>query len=143
MGYQPVMQEDALRSVAAFIKENDGFTVIAHTSPDGDALGASLALCGALKRMGKRAEVVCEQPVPRVYTFLPGAEQVRLPEQAVQMENVIAVDCADRERMGAAFRLFDGAAHTCNIDHHPSNDRYAELNVVDDKAAAVCFSVFL
>ena len=46
------MREDVLRSIAAFIKENDGFTVIAHTSPDGDTLGASLALYGTLKRMG-------------------------------------------------------------------------------------------
>lgn len=130
------MREDALRSIAAFIKENDDFTVVAHTAPDGDTLGASLALYGVLVRIGKRAAVVCEQPVPHTYAFLPGAEHVLLPEDARQTEHVIAVDCADRARMGAALRLFDGALHTCNIDHHPSNDFYAELNAVDDMAAA-------
>lgn len=130
------MREDALRSIAAFIKENDDFTVVAHTTPDGDTLGASLALYGVLVRIGKRAAVVCEQPVPHTYAFLPGAEHVLLPEDARQTEHVIAVDCADRARMGAALRLFDGALHTCNIDHHPSNDFYAELNAVDDMAAA-------
>ena len=42
------MREDALRSIAAFIKENDDFTVVAHTAPDGDTLGASLALYGLI-----------------------------------------------------------------------------------------------
>ncbi len=130
------MQEDVLRSIAAFIKENDGFTVIAHTSPDGDTLGASLALYGTLKRMGKRAEIVCEQPVPHVYAFLPGAEAVQLPEQAAGMENAIAIDCADLARMGAAGRLFQAAKRTCNIDHHITNDSYAAFNAVDAEAAA-------
>ena len=130
------MQEDVLRSIAAFIKENDGFTVIAHTSPDGDTLGASLALYGTLKRMGKRAEIVCEQPVPHVYAFLPGADAICLPEQAVGMENAIAVDCADLARMGAAGRLFQAAKRTCNIDHHITNDSYAAFNAVDAEAAA-------
>lgn len=130
------MREDVLRGIAAFIKENDGFTVIAHTSPDGDALGASLALYGALRRMGKRAQIVCEQPVPHGYTFLPGAEAVRLPEQAVRTENAIAVDCADFARMGAAGRLFEAAERTCNIDHHVTNASYAAYNAVDAEAAA-------
>ena len=58
------MREDALRSIAAFIKENDDFTVVAHTAPDGDTLGASLALYCVLVPIGKRAAEVCEQPLP-------------------------------------------------------------------------------
>ncbi len=130
------MVQEALRGIAAFIEQNDGFTIIAHTSPDGDTLGSCLALYHGLLRLGKRAQVVCGQPVPRVYAFLPGAGDVCLPEDAGRMDCAIAVDCADHARMGTAGCLFDGAKETCNIDHHGTNKRYAAHNAVDADAAA-------
>ena len=130
------MGEDALRSIAAFINQKDDFTIIAHTSPDGDALGASLGLYRALIRMGKRAQLVCDQTVPHAYVFLPGAEQVMLPDAARQTEYAIAVDCADRARMGAAAVLFDNAKETCVIDHHETNRGYGDHNAIDGNAAA-------
>ncbi|MBE5785073.1 MAG: bifunctional oligoribonuclease/PAP phosphatase NrnA [Clostridiales bacterium] len=128
--------QDMLRNIAALIDEKDGFTVITHVSPDGDALGSSFALYGALLQLGKRAQVVCEDEVPRAYRFLPWAEAVLTPENALQTEYVISVDCADRQRLGSAVRLFDGAQDTVNIDHHGTNIGFAAHNAVAPKAAA-------
>ncbi len=128
--------QDMLQHIAALIKEKDGFTIITHVSPDGDALGSSLALYGALVQMGKRAQVVCQNEVPRAYRFLPWAETVLLPENAQQTEYAVSVDCADRQRLGTAIALFDGAKETANIDHHGTNIGFALRNAVNAKAAA-------
>lgn len=128
--------QDALQQIAGLIKEKDGFTVITHISPDGDALGSSLALFGALLQMGKRVQVVCQDAVPHAYRFLPWAEKVLQPENAQETEYVISVDCADRERLGTAIALFANAKETVNIDHHGTNIGFAAYNAVDPKAAA-------
>ncbi len=128
--------QDMLQHIAGLIKEKDGFTVITHVSPDGDALGSSLALYAALLQMGKHAQVVCQDEVPRAYRFLPRAEAVLLPENALQTEYAISVDCADKQRLGTAAALFDAAKETANIDHHGTNIGFAVRNAVNAKAAA-------
>ncbi len=127
---------DSLRAIAEHIQNNDDFLLIAHTSPDGDTLGCVLALCEAMRGMGKRVQVVCEQTVPRIYRFLPGSQRVLLPQQARPAPHTVALDCADAERMGAARALFEAAQTACNIDHHMTNRAYAGLNAVDGDAAA-------
>lgn len=123
-------------SVLHFIRERDGFTLLSHISPDGDTLGAALALFQLLKRLGKTAEVVCANPVPKIYAFLPHSETVVMPEKAVGYKNVISVDCADTPRFGRAIRIFNEAAHTAVIDHHFTNPRFGEINLVVADAAA-------
>lgn len=118
-----------------FLQTQDDFTLIAHISPDGDTLGSSLALFHALLRMGKRAQVVCADEVPAAYRFCPHADEVQKPDLARQTGAVVTVDCADKRRLGACAALFDGAAHTLNIDHHGTNDAFAEVNWVEPVGA--------
>lgn len=127
---------DILKSIAEHLLKEDGFTIITHESPDGDTLGSSLALFHALRKLNKSAEVVCCDPVPKNYLFLPGIEEVRLPQDAKRYPNVIAVDCADKLRMGCAGIFFKDAKSSVNIDHHGTNDHYAELNDVSPECAA-------
>ncbi len=131
-----MLQQREIDDLCAFIKARDGFTIIAHMSPDGDTLGSSLALLWLLRKLGKQAEAVCADPAPSMYAFLPLAGEVLLPSKAAGYENVIAVDCADKARLGKAVDLFEAATATYNIDHHPTNDAYARHNAVDPSAAA-------
>ena len=125
-----------LSYIASLLLEKDDFTLIAHVSPDGDTLGSSLALYHALSVMGKKVQIVCQNEVPMVYAYLPGSENFRLPEKAEQTPYVICVDCAAVDRLGTAEKLFRGAMHTVNIDHHATNVGYADDNCVRDTAAA-------
>ena len=130
------------KAIAALISENNAFTIISHTSPDGDTLGSSLALYIALKAMGKTAEVVCDYPVPHIYAFLPCCNEYKTPDAAMGYETVISVDCADMGRLGESARLFKAAKRTASIDHHPTNTGYADINVIDGDAAAAGELVF-
>ncbi len=105
--------------------------VVAHERPDGDAVGSMLALCLSLRERGKRAHAVLVGGLPGRYAFLPGAEGVqrRMPEGETL---VVTVDAADLDRIGfPEVRKVD-----ISFDHHPSNTRYAAVNLVDPEAAA-------
>lgn len=133
---------DALRSIAQIILQNDDFLIIAHVSPDGDTLGCAFALAGTLARLGKRVQTVCENRVPHIYEFLPGAQGILTPGDAKEARVAIAVDCADAERLGSAQPLFRAARITCNIDHHFTNSEYADHNYVDGATAATGEMIF-
>jgi phosphoesterase RecJ-like protein len=127
---------DKLEAIAKAIKASRSITVIAHIATDGDTLGAGLALFGALKSLDKEVQIVCEDVVPHIYAFMPMTEYVLEPHQAKCSDMVIAVDCADTERMGNAYELFKAAKCNASIDHHLSGCGYAQLNAVDPHASA-------
>lgn len=125
----------SISEILSFINDNDKFTILSHTSPDGDTLGSALALMHTLRSLGKEAEIVCSDPVPGVYSFLPGADQVKTGGEGQGYPAAIAVDCADRCRFGRAAKFFEGAEVTANVDHHGTNDMYAGANWVEETAA--------
>lgn len=125
-----------IADIAAQIRLRDDFTIITHVSPDGDAVGSSLALYMALSALGKRAQLVCDGRMPPSYAFLPYSEAMIKPEDAKRTETAISVDCADRQRMGSAAKLFDAAEYTICIDHHVTNEGFGDINHVDATAAA-------
>ncbi len=131
-----------LRAIADMILENDGFTLIAHVSPDGDTLGSSLAMYAILSRLGKRAQIQCEQRLPVVYGFLPYTNTILRPRESEPYENVITLDCAAPDRLGICLPTLEGAVRTANIDHHLTNTRFAQLNYVDASASATGEIVF-
>lgn len=125
----------SMSEILSFIRDNQQFTVMSHTSPDGDTLGSALALIHMLRALGKEAEAVCSDPVPGVYSFLPGADEVKIGGEGTGYPAVIAVDCADKCRFGKVARFFEAAKATANVDHHGTNDMYADANWMEETAA--------
>ena len=124
------MRNDAV----AFLRAYDSFLLIAHVSPDGDTLGSCLALQWLLRQLGKAARVVCDDPVPHLYGFLPGAEDVLPGDAAGDAQAFVAVDCADEARAGRPWQRA-GEKPTLCIDHHITNPGFAQVNYVEDCAA--------
>lgn len=112
--------------------------VVGHARPDGDCIGAQVALARVLRASGC-ADVRCinVDPVPRRLAFLTDGEIFAEPQSPPAGASVVFVDCADRLRPG----LPAGQCYpkpTVNFDHHVSNRAYAEHNFVDVAAAATC-----
>ena len=129
----------ALADAAAFIKEHDQFLVVSHIDPDGDATGSALAVAHLLRKLNKSYTVVNEGATPKRFSFLPGYDQiVNLKEQplAQTFKYVIAVDVADETRMGLIAHLFDEEVFLLNIDHHPTNTHFGQINVICPEAAS-------
>jgi len=114
--------------------------IVGHARPDGDCIGAQVALARVLASLGH--DVVCVNPdaVPRRLRFLSqGTPFIRTDAMLARPRGAAAVfvDCADRERPGGRLKaLF--ASPEGNIDHHLSNDGYAAVNLVDSGSAATC-----
>ncbi|MCR5610903.1 MAG: bifunctional oligoribonuclease/PAP phosphatase NrnA [Clostridiales bacterium] len=132
----------SVKAIIEGIEKFDAFTLITHVSPDGDTLGSALAMYLLITGMGKKAEVVCDEPVPRIYSFLPCADRVVLPDDAKGYDCVITCDCADIQRFRKTERLFRTAKHTMLIDHHFTNRGYADVNLIVPDAAAACEIIY-
>ena len=124
------MLTDAVR----FLREHDNFLLIAHVAPDGDTLGSCLALQQLLGHLGKAARVVCDDPVPHLYAFLPGADQILTADAPVEAAAFVAVDCADTGRTGSQWDRVGTGPSLC-IDHHVTNPAFAQVNYIEDCAA--------
>ena len=123
-----------ISDAVAFLREHTDFLLIAHVAPDGDTLGSCLALQRLLMQLGKRAQVICDDPVPHLYAFLPGAHEVLGPDAAVDAEAFVAVDCADAGRAGKPWQRLGNRPSLC-IDHHVTNPAFAQVNYIEDCAA--------
>jgi len=77
-------------------------------------------------------------PLPPMSTLLPGFEDIRSePPHGVDPTLVIFFDSGNLERSGSAVRSIASHATIVNIDHHPSNSRFGDINVIDPDASAV------
>lgn len=139
---QILQKNEGLIRISDFLKENDDYVLISHISPDGDTIGSALALYGILRLYNKKVQIVCADRVPQSISYLPHARDIIIPEKAVRAKNVIAVDCADKGRLGKAESIFNNAETTINIDHHDTNTRYAMHNEVHARCAACAEVVY-
>ncbi len=134
---------NTLQEIAGKIKSANSVLILAHMSPDGDALGSALALAEGLKFLKTPYQVCVETDIPSNLTWIDGVETFgKKPEKAYDL--MVCVDCADDRRLGALQDEFFLAKRnkiaTVNIDHHVSNTRYAAYNYVRS-CAANCINV--
>jgi phosphoesterase RecJ-like protein len=108
-----------------------------HKSPDGDTLGSAFALCGVLRDMGKKANIVNNENLPVRYNFLYEDYYV----QDFEIETVVAVDIADEKLFGSRLAKYEGKVDLC-IDHHISNTHYAKHTVLDAEASAAALVLY-
>lgn len=125
------MINNALTEIAEKIESGNKIAVFCHIRPDGDAVGAGLSLCLALRNAGKVAYFCCDDFPPDKFDFLPEVKEVRHDLPAEKFDTLICVDCADITRLGKyakAYENFKGC--TINIDHHISNNGFAKYNYI-------------
>ena len=79
-----------------------------HTNPDGDAIGACLALGGALEKAGKQVQVILEKYADK-YQLIPNGHLVCAAEDARLPELFLVLDCGDEGRLGDAAEIFQKA----------------------------------
>ncbi len=125
------------KDLADELLAHDSFAILTHKSPDGDCLGAGLALCYYLRSIGKRANVLNSDGVPKKFEYLAR----EYCEQALENEFVLSVDVADTKLLGENLEHYADKISLC-IDHHGSNRMYAEKTYLDADASAACLIIF-
>src|SRR5947199_1342499 len=123
---------DDVRAVADALRSRDRFLLVTHENPDGDALGSLLATKLALDALGKDSEMYLygDAPLPREYSFMPLDGLRREPPPDAAERVLVALDCANEQRLGPDRTLLERSSLTVNIDHHHDNSRFGDLNLV-------------
>jgi bifunctional oligoribonuclease and PAP phosphatase NrnA len=117
--------------VVAELRKRDAFVFVSHVKPDGDTLGAGLALGLALRAMGKRVHYFQQDPVPRNLRFLPDADRVsRIVPGDLPADTLwVFCDMSDTSRAGEYLPPLE-RRNILDIDHHLANSRFGALNYV-------------
>ena len=122
------------------IRARQRFVLGSHSRPDGDSIGSQLAMAYALRAMGKAAVAVNADPAPPPLMAFPGVRDIRIaPAVAGDFDAAIIMECGDLQRTGVSgFERF----FVINIDHHPGNSGYGQINWFDAGAAACAEMVY-
>ena len=135
---ESISQEEWEAAAAAIA--GAGQTVVScHLNPDGDALGSALALQRGLENAGRNAVVSFSEPfvVPPQYRFLAGLDRLIPPARVpANPDLLVCFDAGSLDRLGSLVPAFEGAATTVVIDHHVSNTRFGDVNLIDPAAPA-------
>jgi len=113
--------------------------LLAHVSPDADALGSALAAGLALEARGVDVAVSFgDDPfvVPRVLRTLPGAHLLVPPAEAGHRPVVASFDVSSIERLGVLQAAAESASTLIAVDHHSSYTGFGQVHLVDVKAPA-------
>jgi phosphoesterase RecJ-like protein len=129
------------------LREASDAVIVSHEHPDADTLGAGIALAAILESRGARVTLLCADPPPPLYAFLPETAGYRgeLPDD-IQADLVVLVDCGSIDRVGGLgprFSAVVGTVEQAVIDHHASNGSSGAADWVDPGAAATCEMIAL
>ena len=129
-----------LHEVLKQIEKRSRFLLTSHARPDGDAVGSALACAQILRLMGKDAEVVLRDGVPRIYQPLPFADRVRQADGVngdYEAAIILECDSVQRTRLSGLEHHF-----LISIDHHLSGRPFAHVNWIDPSAVATAEMVY-
>jgi len=122
------------------IRSRQRFVLSSHSRPDGDSIGSQLAMAYALRDLGKHAELFNLDPAPAQLMGFPGVRDIRIaPAVEGSFDASIIMECSDLARTGVTGL---DRAFIINIDHHPGNAGYGQINWFDATAAACAEMVF-
>ena len=127
----------------------DGITTVAisgHIRPDGDCVGSCLAvynyICDNYPTI--MADLYLE-PIPEKFLFLKNADKIRHMKSTdgkKEYDLFIALDCGDVDRLGLSGQYFEVAKSTFCVDHHISNQSFADFNYIFPNASSTCELVY-
>ena len=129
------MKNDPIELISEKIIQSQRIVITSHLRPDGDSLCTSLALYFIGKLLGKDMAIINKDNTPFPFNHYPDIENIVIGQIAPQkFDAVILLECANIGRSG---HLNIEDYFKINIDHHYSNDYYADINWVYPQASAV------
>ncbi|MFA6588695.1 MAG: bifunctional oligoribonuclease/PAP phosphatase NrnA [Patescibacteria group bacterium] len=129
------------------IDQAEEILLIAHQKPDGDTLGANLAMANWLRDIGKHFHFYCLHPVPQHLRYLPLWEHLLYTDEEIiriPFDLVIFIDSSSLSYSGVGHLLekIKGEPIIINIDHHPTNPGFGKINLVEPTASSASELVY-
>ncbi len=118
--------------------------ILGHIRPDGDCIGSCLALYNYIETYFPeiQAKVYLQDFMPE-FLMLPNADKIQHDiSEDVVYDVCFSLDSADKERHGEYVKYFDAAKRTIGIDHHISNQGFAEEHLIIPDASATAEIIY-
>jgi phosphoesterase RecJ-like protein len=131
--------QEKAKKIVAYIEQNEHFLVSAHVNADGDAIASVIAIGLLLDKMNKHFEMVLhDQKLDFRFTYLKNFDKIHpfYEDLLLQIENAIILDAPGLNRLGDVAGLLPQKSNIIKIDHHPVEDDFAFLNLVDEGASS-------
>ena len=122
----------SVQQTAQWLTEQDGYLILTHKRPDGDTVGCAVALCLALRKLGKTAHVLPNEDASSLFAPYWGDA---LAPAGFTPETVVSVDIASEGLFPQSAETYKGRVDLA-IDHHGSNEGFAQYNCVEPEKAA-------
>ncbi len=119
--------------------------LICHEKPDGDTLGASLAMAHYLDKIHKPRQHFCADKPATYFSYLPKIENIITDLKLLKLEEhdlIITIDCGAIERTGIHGELSKYKFTLINIDHHQTNNNFGHHNLVIPSASSTCEIIY-
>ncbi len=128
-----IKKTTTITEVAQILQSKDNIALFSHTRPDGDTVGATLALALVLKKLNKSVQVFCDTPMT------DGVKKFERAEMYSQTffgkyQFMVAVDCGDIFRLGEFSGIYDSFPETLTIDHH-GGEYFSKYNCLSEYAS--------
>lgn len=126
------------------LKQASSVAIGGHIRPDGDCVGSCMGLYQYIRDnyMDIETDVYLEE-IPNSYKFIKATDDIRheIPEGKIY-DLFICLDCGDAYRLGFSGELFEMARHTLCVDHHVTNESFAEENYIEPDASSTSELVY-
>lgn len=120
------------------LKRAEDILILCHRNPDGDTLGSGYALLRALRDMGKRAKLRCDDIIPSKFSYLyESVEDMDFEEKFI-----VTVDVAEKKLLGDRFNELYGDRVDLSFDHHGTNRLFAKKTYCESDSASACEVVY-
>lgn len=138
-----MLDGNLLTDVEDIISSSQTFLLTCHIHPDGDALGSTMGMAHALRSVGKDVVVTFPNPFVLPYSLsktIPGLEELATPSDSIdknkKFDVVMTFDCGSKSRLSGLEDLISRSSKFINVDHHLSNEKFGDVNIIDVKAAS-------
>lgn len=146
-----IIDEDLIQEAKSFIEDAENIVITTHVSPDGDAIGSSLAFCIFLRIIGKNANVIVPNDFPGFLKWMPASSDIIVYEKKKniadelieQADLIFALDFNSLKRIdNVAISVADSAAKKVIIDHHLDPGNFADLVISYPQFASTSEMIF-
>lgn len=124
------------------LRNNNNILVVSHNHPDGDAIGSLIAMGLSLNIWNKKITLLNESPIPAAYRFLPSVDRVVQKINGPSYDVAMILDCGDLERIGKAVSTVRNIPVIINVDHHVTNTRFGNFQLIDTSACATAEIIY-
>ena len=146
-----IIEENKIKELRRLLEQSENIVVTCHMSPDGDAVGSTLAMYHVLSAIGKKVKVVTPDMLPKNLTFLPGANDIvpfsKYTDFGKQLfakaDLILCLDFNAPYRVDKmADALISSNAKKVLIDHHLDPEGFTDVVISHPEMSSTCLLVF-